>query len=324
MDQIENIIISSYPNKTSKTNAELLLIDELNRIKDGYLKSEIEYCRQLLLEGQIDKYKEAKGTLPGVTFSGVFKGTHKSENLITYSKLIIIDIDGLDIKQIEEIKQKLFADLHIIAVWLSPSNRGLKALFSTNSTPDVHKIYFGEICRYLKEIFNVEVDRSGSDICRICFSSFDPEILIKESCVPFTVDLTQIESKLPLPKISTKSIRITDGEIDKLLFFATEGKNKKRDRETIAKIIKYLKSKRSSITEKYDDWFRVALAIANTFTYDLGKKYYLDLCELDGFRHDEYKSLNLLEHCYRTRIINEVTLSTIFYLAKQKGFKSFR
>ncbi|MFD2872340.1 BT4734/BF3469 family protein [Mucilaginibacter ximonensis] len=322
MNQIEGLIISSYSNKTSKENIKISLLEELIRIKEGYVKAEIDYCRQLLTDGRINEYKEAKATLPGVTFSGTFNGAHKAENLLSYSKLLIIDIDGLNLSEIDEIKRQLFADSYVAAVWLSPSNNGLKVLFSTDSTPDVHKIYFGEICRYVKENFNIDVDRSGSDTGRICFTSFDPDILIKNSCASFSVDLAQIESRFKFSKTAAKSdIKITDEKIDKLLFFATEGKNKKRDRETIVKIINYLKLKRISITEGYDDWFRVGLAIANTFTYDIGKKYYLDLCELDGYRHDEYKSINLLEQCYRNRIINEVTFSTIFYLAEQKGFK---
>ena len=90
---------------------------------------------------------------------------------------------------------------------------------------------------------------------------------------------------------------------------------------TIEKIIKYLKKNNKSITVTYTDWFRVALAIANSFTHEVGQKYYLQLCELDGDNYDEYKSKYLLDYCYANRKLGKIGFPTIVYLAKQAGFK---
>jgi hypothetical protein len=319
----EKTIISNYSSKTAKFNTDTLLINELNRIKNGYLKIQIENCRLLLSQGLTEKYKEAKGSLPGVTYSGTFEGSHRAENLTNYSKLMIIDFDGLDPSQILKQKTQIFNDKHVLAVWFSPSNQGLKVLVKTDSTIETHKIYFGKICNYFTENFNLHADKSGSDICRICFTSYDPEILIKEDCIAFSVDLSKIEIQLNLIKSTDRpSSVVTDFKLDKTLFYATEGRNSKRDRDTIYKIIKFLRHRKLSITNSYQDWYRIGLAIANTFTYELGKKYYLYLCELDGINHDEYKSINLLDYCYRNRKIKEVNFSTIIYLAEQKGFQN--
>jgi hypothetical protein len=88
----------------------------------------------------------------------------------------------------------------------------------------------------------------------------------------------------------------------------------------ISKIIGFLRVRELSITGSYESWYRVALSIANTFTFDLGRNYFLELCRLDGPEHDEEKSIHLLEYCYKNRRIGEITLSSLIYFAVKKGF----
>jgi hypothetical protein len=96
------------------------------------------------------------------------------------------------------------------------------------------------------------------------------------------------------------------------------GRNKATKRNEIQKMIKFLKNKNLSITSDYERWFRIAYAIANTFTYDVGKKYFLQLCQLDGPRHDEEKSINILQYCY-VNSRRSISFGTIrYYFNKSK------
>ena len=88
-------------------------------------------------------------------------------------------------------------------------------------------------------------------------------------------------------------------------------------------IVTYLKKRRISITATYDRWVRVAFAIADTFTYDIGKNYYLDLCRLDGDDHDEDGSIRLLESCYHSTR-GRITFGTIRHYAQEYGYKKVR
>jgi len=326
MFKVDNIVISKYLNKVAKENKDITVIEELMNIRDGKYKQEVEQCRYFLSLGEKSEYQKAKSNLPVVTFSGQFKDAHRAENLIYYSQLMVIDVDKIESIRLCPTKEIIAKDPHVIATWISPSNAGFKILFVTNSNPETHKIYFGEICEYLLLNYGIEADKSGSDICRLCFTSYDPLVIIKENATPFNVDISKATIKLISKTTTSKTVRTLDIEhnidkkIDKILFFATEGKNSKKDRDTIDKLIKYLKVRKLSITVTYDDWYRVALAIANTFTYDLGKKYFLYLCQLDGINHDEYKSISLLEYCYRNRKINGINFATILYMAEQHGF----
>jgi hypothetical protein len=324
----KNTIISSYLNKEAKTNNDITLFDELSQIGNGRYRTTVENSRQLRSKGLIAESKAIKATLPVVTFSGKFSGAHRAENLSEYTNLMVIDVDGLDFADLSDIKNNIFTDPHILATWISPSNAGLKILFLTSSSIDTHKVYFSELCDYLLTNYNIDVDKSGSDVCRLCFTSYDPEILIKFDCKPFSVNIEELELKIIAPEKQSKTHSVAikpeslDTRIEKILFYATEGKNNKNDRNTIDKILKYLRSKKLSITSNYQDWYKVGLAISNTFTYDLGLKYYLYLCQLDGPAHDEYKSISMLQYCYRNRKIKKVNFATIIFLAEQKGFLS--
>mgnify|MGYP000848936914 CR=1 FL=1 len=62
------------------------------------------------------------------------------------------------------------------------------------------------------------------------------------------------------------------------------------------------------------------MAIANTFTYEIGLNYFLQLSSLDSDKYNKVTATNFLVNCYETRkgIVN---FSSIVYLANQKGYK---
>ena len=99
-----------------------------------------------------------------------------------------------------------------------------------------------------------------------------------------------------------------------------KGKNASEHRIEISKIIKYLDKKNLSITSNYDNWYRVGYAIANTFTSDLAKEYYLKLCRLDGACHNEEESVKMLIYCYDNSK-GYINFGTIIHLAQEQGYK---
>ena len=59
------------------------------------------------------------------------------------------------------------------------------------------------------------------------------------------------------------------------------GKNNKSHRQQIQFIIRFLNKNKSSITKSYEQWTQVGYAIANTFTYEVGEKYFVRFSKLD-------------------------------------------
>jgi hypothetical protein len=76
-----------------------------------------------------------------------------------------------------------------------------------------------------------------------------------------------------------------------------------------------------SITYSYDEWYKVAYAISNTFTYEIGEKYYLSLCKIDIDKYNENKCRRMLENCYENSR-NNINFNSLVYFANAKGFKT--
>jgi len=306
---LDQIKISKYENTYSTSNVEVALLSELELIKSGFYKNQILPCREFVVTGDIEAYKMAKKSLPALTFSGTFNGAHKKDNLNIYSKLIIIDLDNIT-SGINEIKKTLMNDKYLISAWISPSGKGIKALLEIDGDPTNHKNAFDQILFYFKNKYQLDVDKTGSDLCRLCYVSYDPELEIKNNYQPFEFKQEAIESAL-----------IDNSNKAPTIFYSSSEQriNSSYSKRLFVKIHKYLNARKLSITEDYDDWYRVALAIANSFNPDVGKRYFLQISSLDK-NYDEYKCLELLDYCYRHKRDGAISFRTIVYLAKAKGF----
>ena len=202
-------------------------------------------------------------------------------------------------------------------------------MIKTNAEMGLHKAYFSSISGYFKKKYDVEIDRSGSDITRLCFTSWDPDLFLNENSEIYKITRSQIPRDMPERKkdsgakkatsTSEKVIQIKKYERYKL--FDTYGKNTRVSREQMAKVIKFLSKNVLSITFSYENWIKVSYAIANSFSFDLGEKYFITLCRLDREKHSEYKSKELLRYSYINKRDKGVRFGSIIFLAKKVGFK---
>jgi hypothetical protein len=321
---IGNINVSLYTSLSSKISSSVSLISEIEKIKNGTYKQIILPCRKAFKENK-EVYKSLKQKLPAITFCGVFKDAHKTENLIVYNNIVIIDIDNLSDEDLNELKYRIFNDRFVLSCWISPSGNGLKLLIRVNSSAALHKFTFDRIVDYFNAEYNIEIDICGSDVCRLCFISYDENLLLKNNCDVFPI--SEDDWLLPLITADGAAKKLNNGlssvlhQKEKTLFYKTEGRNNRINRDTAQKILIYLRKSKQSITTSYNDWVKTALAISNSFTYDIGRNIFLEFCRLDGINHDEYKSDALLQYCYLKRKVDLVKFSSIIYLAEQKGFK---
>lgn len=157
----------------------------LDRIQNGKQEKIIKELR-----AELDPIKKAeiKGTLPAVTFCGTFT-SRKKENLKEGSGLAILDFDHLE--NSTEFRNSLKSNDYIFSAWISPSGTGVKALVKIPIIKDdaEYKLIF----KQLKELFPT-LDDSGSDISRLCFESYDPDLYLN------------LDSEKFIPVYSTVSI----------------------------------------------------------------------------------------------------------------------
>jgi hypothetical protein len=152
----------------------------LDRIRDGAVKDLIFEARA---EKDKAKYNLLKGKLTAVTFGGTFN--HRSKDgLKEHSGLLTLDFDKMTYEQTIELKELLTQNEYVFAVWISPSGVGLKVLIKIPKVKDneTYLSYYQSLYDYFSWIDTKfgegVIDKSGKDISRLCFESYDPEIYV--------------------------------------------------------------------------------------------------------------------------------------------------
>lgn len=244
---ILNKRISFCPNVQAKSYKSITLFDALNSIRTNIYEKRIGNIRRLLKNNNIQSYRAKKKQLPAYIFTGIAFGNRYKFDISGYTSLIVVDIDKLE--NIELVKSQLKSDCHVISVWMSPSGNGLKALFHVEYSSPVKEedtwvlhehCAFPQIENYLLTKYNIQVDRTGADITRLCFVSSDSDIHLKREFEPFSIDITLTSKQIwnikrkyyygrknvrnavaAMKKFSNRSINTSDtpgGNISPILF----------------------------------------------------------------------------------------------------------
>ena len=149
------------------------VLKALERIKTGSSKELIEKIRK--------GNKELKKSLPAVCFNGIFT-KRNDDSLVEHSGLCVLDFDKYPtVEAMVEERKRLEDDLFVYSVFTSPSGNGLKVLVRIpKCDKDEHKLYF----KALEKHFDSEYfDIACSNVSRVCFESYDPNIFINESAI---------------------------------------------------------------------------------------------------------------------------------------------
>lgn len=197
--------ISLFRKVTDNVPCELVDHETvLSWIQNNY--DNVAYTQDFLRrEPDKKKRTKLKKSLPAVTWSGSFFHRNKEE-IQFYSQIICIDIDNLEIPEVVGLKEEFKEDPYTYAAFISPSATGLKVLYNCYSTPEEHETIFDALVRYVEDRYRVDVDKSGRDICRLCFLSHDHDIYINKYSQPFGFQvLVDAESKKSEPKIQPVS-----------------------------------------------------------------------------------------------------------------------
>lgn len=179
----------------------------LENIQNGTYKNQIIYLRKSLADDKKEAAERIKKSLPAFTPSATFKGGRKMEFLQEYNKIICLDIDKLEKHKLIETKSKAIQDQFIYAAFISPSGNGLKLFVKVDSEQQNHKETFLKLQRYFEELLAVEIDKSGKDITRLCFISYDPELYINENSIIFSTTEKSTVCHAELVEASPKNFK---------------------------------------------------------------------------------------------------------------------
>ncbi len=130
---------------------------------------------------------ELKKQLYKFTPCVVVKNWRKYENIISFTGLMVLDFDHLDENYSVKLKQVLFEKCSfIVAVWLSPSRHGIKALVKIPICENVDdfKAYFRAIEKQLGGLKGF--DRTTQNCVQDLFMSYDSELLQRDDATTWT------------------------------------------------------------------------------------------------------------------------------------------
>ena len=338
IDEFLHSRISQYGNAKFFRSNEVTVGYVLNAIKNGTYKTSIQHIRYLIAHGEKEQAGMIKSQLPAVTFSALFGERRLVEYCKKYTSILVIDIDKLNADELAKVGETLRNDDYVISYWKSPSGNGWKGLVVLDFPEDkvyyslsyLHREAFGQVAAYFKSRYNILLDGSGKDIPRLCFMSYDKNLEIKSSITPYPVKLDllnfeQNEGNTEEIDTAVKQMKYTISSYVPIGWNKLDGQTVcnphiRQEKDLLHSIYKYLKKNNCSITSTYEDWVKVAFAIANTFHSVYGRNMFMKLCELDGAKHDVEKSEKLIYSAYNTSR-KLCSFRTIVYFAEKKGFK---
>ena len=308
-----NYKVGYYQKPFGAAFIEVDLTKVLYNIRGNNFKRHIDHARLLYAQERNEEYTLFKNTLPAITFSGTFSPVRNATNLIAYSSLIVLDIDHIG-TELMVVKNNLENDNYVVAAWLSPSGDGLKFLIQSPAGAEDHKAVYKQAVQYFTETLGIAIDKSGSDISRLCFISHDPEIYINADFKAFEKfeSITAVETKIKVPAGEPVQITLTPRTVSP--------KQDEVAKAICKRIYHYLKKRNLSITSSYESWIRTAFSISNTFDSGYGINMFLDLCRLDGSQHDEFESEKLIINCYNKGSSGS-SFKTIIFLAQEQGYQ---
>ena len=176
--------VSMFANASSTKPEDTKIKLLLEAIHNGQDEIQINRLRNLLQEGKKDEYNRDKKKLPAFTTSGKFSKRNVN-GLLDHSGIIQIDIDKVEAP--EQLRDELIQDLHICAAFISPSGKGVKCLMLTIADPTKHKAAFIAAENYLKDRYNVQIDKACKDVSRLCFVSFDADLRTNPDAIPLPI-----------------------------------------------------------------------------------------------------------------------------------------
>lgn len=146
----------------------------INRIKKGDSIELINKIRSSKNKIEVDTLKKS---LPCILFNGTFS-ERNSNSLIKHSGLMIVDFDKYPsdeemFNHLELLKQ----NKHFVLLFISPSGTGIKGVVKVSNELD--KVTHPKIFTQFQDDFNFDYwDKSNSNIDRVCFESYDPNIYV--------------------------------------------------------------------------------------------------------------------------------------------------
>lgn len=194
LDEIE---VGRWESHTATRGMSVALSDIIDEIRNPseevkHLVAEIAatYLAAGMGKAGKDAIRSLKARLACVAFSAT--GTRREPEAAT--GLLCLDLDELGDK-LTRARRDFRSEPHVVAVFVSPSGDGLKVIFrvpvtvgSDSVMRKAHRRIFKAAQKYVKKQFGLDVDPAASDLLRLCYLTYDPDVLLNEQASELDVE----------------------------------------------------------------------------------------------------------------------------------------
>lgn len=294
--------VSLYDNMFETTSYNKIAITEFLMSKK--YKSQVEAYRGSKDKIQRDKIKRMIECITPSSRCNYRQEDYFKEYPISqvHTGLICIDIDSKDNESIDLEKSKHLIGEHCPSLYyagLSIGGEGIFLIFRI-SDPKLHKQHFDALVCYIKDKFNLNVDRAVRNPVSLRAASYDENPYYNPNPTLFKY-ISEITNS-PMPIVRTESEKI-------------------QTRKHVENAVSVIEMLRIDITNKYNDWFRVGAALAHEFGEE-GRHFFH---KVSRFYNGYQKSECDLEYdkClkYKKR---KIKIGTFFHLCKSKGIEYWK
>lgn len=281
------IKFSKYTTAKSIDKIDIDIQDYIDMVQKGTYQDLVLKARSV--KSNETEYKNCKIKAPCITGSAVMKnGSKTADNIEELNGLIVIDIDdNVDLTLLNQINQ----DKYTMMSHRSFGGDGVCVFVKIN--PNKFLESFNDLAQYYWDNFNVAIDPSCKNKNRLRFISYDPYLFLNEN------------SKKFIAKTVIKKEKVHN------FVFVND------DFQTIISQIQ--QQQIDLCQDDYDRYVRIGFAIASKFG-EGGFAYFDAICKY-GSKYDSAK----IERHYKSfcKSRGQVTISTIYYFAKEAGLKLY-
>lgn len=212
--------------------------DPLVKVQVDYLYHSVRFpkpevataIRQLRLVKTLDekRYGQLKRNLPYIV-CGIFNPPVRRTENFAWIDHFILDFDHLSEKGMtnESLKAKLSTDPHVVMLFVSPGNDGVKALFQLGEKCYDHgkySLFYKVFARKFSQQYQLDqvIDPRASDVTRACFISYDPDAFYNEK--PETVNMQNYIDYENAEQVRELRLMVKEEDKQQLAILSTEPK----------------------------------------------------------------------------------------------------
>jgi len=253
---LDRINISVFKSATSTEPATVALATFLTSVRH------VEKILALRAESEKKKRDELKKSLPAATISGTFI-RRAAGHIKSYNGLVCLDFDAGDNPSLtpEQMKHILKAFPEVAYAAVSVGGAGVFAIIPTNNQDPTRHAAVVDLLGAATKAHGLIYDRACKDVSRLRFVSYDPKAYWNQNPQLFDTEfLFQMQQQNHRPPRA-------------VVFRQPKNEQTSDTRSRVEAYIEALEGSCRDVTENYDDWLKMAFALASEFGPD-GESYF--------------------------------------------------